>query len=135
MQDEPKKEMTLKNGGKITPGLGLSLLGLLENLLEQKPQRFLALVALAQGHSQGVSEGDLAFFRKSLLVRGDGSINTQIRDVLLSGYQQDPGPMMINPFRLESKDQAAELETADDENWQRLAKLIRDEKENEGRQR
>jgi hypothetical protein len=124
-RQELRRVMTLKNGGKIDPTLGLVFHGILETILEKNSDAFHALLAIAQGQSESVSPSMEKHLKKCLLLKQDGSIADEFRDVLLSGYQKEPGPMMINPFRLESKEQTRELESHEDENYRRLARWIR----------
>ena len=135
MQEKGKRIVPLKNGGNIEPALGVALLELLENLLEQEPAMFHALLAVAQGRADDIPPNMMANLKQGLLLRSDGSISADVRDVLLSGYQPGPEPILVNPFRLESADQVRDLERVRDQNYQRLARLLRREDEKKGRPR
>jgi hypothetical protein len=126
--------LRLKNGGQIKAGEGRIQWRDLTALLQQEPDLFRALLALALGRPEAMS----AEHRKRLRYIGgflerDGSIIPYVRDVLLSAYQETAeGPVLVNPFILESEEQAREFERRDNEAADWLLRELR-KKEDAGK--
>lgn len=121
--------LPLKNGGHVEASLGQALLRMLEGLLERHPDDFHALLAIIEGRTEEAPSARVEALKEAMLLRPDGSVIPGLRDVLLSAYQQtQEGPVLVNPFQLESNDQARALEQAEEEGYLRLAREIRKRK-------
>lgn len=117
LTDRDNQLVQFKNGGQIESQWGRAWLGICRRLLEQEPRHFAALLALAQGRSGDVPPESMAFFKQvGGFLQGD-DINPKVRGVLLSAYQETAeGPVLVNPFRFESEEQAREFE----QEWERI---------------
>jgi hypothetical protein len=109
--------------------LGIALFDMLENMLERHPEEFHALVAIAHDRGSEVPKKMISYLRHCLMLRKDGSLPGDVRDIILSSYQADPGPMLINPFRLDSIDTVQAIEEQRENNYRHLAKWLRDDSE------
>jgi hypothetical protein len=126
LQEERRKILPLKNGGQIEAAFGLAGWRSLEHLLEQSPQNFRALLAIAEGRPGDADAQSIAHLSDSLFLRPDGSLEPGMRDVLLSSHTvTSEGSVLVNPFRLDTSDQAHTLEQIDDTGYQWLRREIR----------
>jgi hypothetical protein len=115
LADEERKQYTLKNGQQIEGRRGCLALLDLKGLLEQSPQFFRALLAIVQGRLEDASPEAVAYLKDCGYLRADtGAVRADIPDVLLSAYQETPeGPVLVNPFKFNSTDEAREVEQSE----------------------
>jgi len=136
LQDGGQEELVLKNGGRIEASLGQALLRALEGLLEQAPHHFRALHAIAEGRSSEAPPESVSALKDAHFLRPDGTAIPGLADVVVSAYQQTrDGPVLINPFQLETLDQVRALERMEQEGRLRLAHEIRKRTEGDGKGR
>lgn len=127
LEDEVEDKLfPLKNGGQIGGNHGQGVLENLRDLLEDDPQLFQALLAIVQGRPQDATPEAVSQLRSDLFLRADnGAIRPDIRDVLLSAYNETAeGPVLVNPFVLTSSEQPVELERMNKEANDRLLREI-----------
>src|SRR5580704_17015667 len=133
LPEEPKKKYTLKNGGQVEGSSGIGTLRALESLLVQSPDLFNALLAIVQGRAQDATPEAITELRKATFIGArTGAVIPEIRDVLLSAYQETPeGPVLVNPYRFESEAEAREVERDYGQSLDWLARHLRrkDDKE------
>lgn len=109
LREELEKIVPLKNGGQITVKDGWAELDSLRILLDEHPQHFHTLLAIAQGREEGLDAASVAYLRSHAYV--GGHLDQEVRDVLLSAYQETKeGPVLVNPFRLDDVGEASALE-------------------------
>ena len=123
-QKRVNKTVLLKNGALISTELALILLSGLRSLLENEPEHFKTLLAVANGDKQRIDQESTTVLRSQSFLDEDNCILQSMRDVLLSAYQETKeGPIVGNPFRLLDLRDARALEGIDK---QRKAKFLRD---------
>ncbi len=126
LEEERKSRiLRLKNGVQIEASEGRIRLMDLEGLLEHHPDHFKGLLALARGKQEEVSAETIRFLGESRIFLRAGEINPDVRDVLLSAYQETAeGPVLVNPFRFTSVEEAREMEREEKRNADRLIREI-----------
>jgi len=133
VQVEGQTSWPLKNGYQVELRRGMADYQSLGLLFEKDSSLFQALLTIAQGRPHDVSTENTAALRNGLYLLPDFSMREDLRNVLLSAYQETPdGCVLVNPFRLESTDQAGALEHMEKAALERLLRLIGGDKD-EGR--
>jgi hypothetical protein len=126
--------VSLKNGSEIDAGWGITFWRALQSLLDQHPEHLQALLAIAKGRSEDAPARSVAFLRHGGLLLRDRTVNPDAQAVLLSAYQETAeGPVLVNPFRLDSPEQAQALESRDAERSHRLLRWLKRRENDEGR--
>lgn len=121
MSEQARKKLPLKNGGEIEADVGLAIAGALDSLLTQQPDHLQALWAIVQGDSEGVDEKSVAYLKRQYLLQRDGTVHPAVSDVLLSSLQEAPdGPVIVNPFRFATGEEARAVERIEEEGIRRL---------------
>jgi hypothetical protein len=114
-QEEGRAALPLKNGS---------------SLLEQAPEHFQALLAIAYGRHAEAPSQSVEILKDALLLRPDGTLVPDLGNVLHSAYHQTAeGPVLINPFRLDDPEQVQMLEEMEQNALQKLLRRIRRENE------
>jgi hypothetical protein len=126
LTDRVGKTWALKNGGRVDLDEGQVLFEVYQSMLHNDPRTFQDLLRVARGDTDVIPPESLARLKEcGGVLRGDG-IAPAARDVLLSAYLETPdGPAVVNPFRVETREQAAELVGREDEALRRLGRLLR----------
>ncbi len=134
LPEEPRRTLPLRIGGEIDAGFGRGYFEGLRSLLEQYPQHFQALVTLAEGSAPVASLSSIDFLKHCWFLDADGRIKSDVRAVLLSALQVTPeGAVLTNPFRLETSDQARDLERQEADGYRRLLRRLGTEGKDKGR--
>lgn len=124
LDEDGKTVLPLKNGRQIDVRLGLATYRTLCRFFEKDPELFNALRALAEGRDDLVSRYQRVALRRALLLRSDLTIRDAVRDVLLSSYQEPDGPVLTNPFKLDSPEQARRLEQMEQAGLDKLLRRL-----------
>jgi hypothetical protein len=122
LAEGPEDQFTLKSGGKTSAIGGHFAVLHLQALLDQSPDDFRALLAIARGQPQDAAPECVERLKRGLLLhpRTGEIYPSDLRDILLSAYQETPdGPVLVNPFRLNDAAEAQEVERKQKEgvNW------------------
>lgn len=136
LEEELRKVLPLRNGGKIVAERGLACLDGLRALLADERQHFDALYAIALGKKEGIEFKKIAehLDSKSITqlrlygyIGANGDIDKDLEDVLWSSYQETKeGPVLTSPFKMTDRDEAHRLEDAKEEDHQRFMRALRE---------
>ena len=127
-EEQLRKTFPLKNGGLIEAGQGLNELSALRVLLEEEPYHFQTLLAIARGEAEALDPESIAHLNREGYLSKDARIDKDLRDVLLSSYQETPveGPVLVTPFKLSDASEALVLERGEEQRHQRRVQEIRE---------
>ncbi len=121
-------ELTLKNGARADARHVLAVLGALRAMLELDPKRFGLLLALGQSERSADASADaraLEDLKREGFVGPDGKILPDVADILLSSLEmRGDGPVLVNPFRLQSEAERIMADRAQQQNDDVLLKAI-----------
>lgn len=135
LSEERREQWPLKNGADIEIGIGQAYLRTLEGMLTNQPELFDSCRMIAQGQGENVPEAHRRSLRKSLVLRPDGTLLPGFADILLSAYQETPeGPVLANPFRLDSQEQADRMSRLETKSFGWLLRRLQDHSPQSGRQ-
>jgi hypothetical protein len=96
---EYQRNVRLKKGGQICLEAALIHLGALQILLDDMPNHFPTLLAIAREDQYKTDQESVSVLRYYGFLRQDDTIHPGLRDVLLSAYEEIPdGPLLSNPF-------------------------------------
>lgn len=127
-EEKNERVVLLKNGARIEAGLGSATYLALRGLLEQEPELFQSLLALAREDPIDVPENNIAALRDAFFLRSDGRPSLATRNVLLSAYRQTPdGPTLVHPFRFGSAEEVKREERAENNAWDRVRRWLSDD--------
>ena len=102
LEQGPKYLVTLKNGVREDIRVVLATWDTLTSLQDTRPQLFAAARAMADGKDE--TSAVRREMRRYCLTDQNGALLPQVRDVLLSGYQNTKeGPVLVNPIRFDSE--------------------------------
>lgn len=104
---------------------GTAVWEVLEELQRDRPELFAALVSVVWGSAADVPPEHLGALRVDFFLRPDDTPVAHYRDVLLSSYRETAeGAVLVNPFRLDSGDQARRFRAAEAGRLSRLRDLL-----------
>lgn len=127
-EEKDERVLQLKNGARIESVRGNALYHTLCALLEQYPEAFRALLAVARNELQALPKAHIGLLRNGLLLNADGIIVPGTYDVLLSAYRETPdGPALVSPFRFSSEEELKQEEQAEKEGLDRVRRWLRGE--------
>lgn len=117
-EETPAEPPTLPlkhGGGRANVRRALIKMQYLQAMLDTHPDRFEALLALARGKKEGISQAGVDGLRAECLVAKDSlAVDPEIRDILLSGYQYvGDGHCMGYPFVLDTPESRRIVETVE----------------------
>jgi hypothetical protein len=130
LADKPQEKiLQLKNGAQVEATIGVVYFEELSDLLDQEPEHFRTLLALARGQSEGIPAEHTKALQRDGFLKGGGVLDEDMRNVLLSAYQETAeGVVLVNPFLLATPVQAAELERLEERGLDRLIRKLRKQK-------
>jgi hypothetical protein len=103
-KDREKPKLRLKNGAMADVRLAMYVLEELRVKIDQSPEAFQALLALAHGHPDQADPYQVDGLKRRGWVGKDGHVRQDVADVLLSSLEMTPeGPVLVNPFKLQNK--------------------------------
>ena len=124
LKKKERNRLSLKKGSDADVLLALSQLDHLGAMLRVRPERFLTLLALAQGRPEEAKQEHITHLTKSGFISKDGSISQDLRELLLSAYQMTgDGPVLVNPFKLQTNEDKRKADRADrqiDRFWEKF---------------
>lgn len=111
---EEKKErpkFTLRNGDQVDAKRALAYSERFETMLELRPNKFRALLAIVQNRPEDASPEQVEMLKAEGLLNQDGSAPSDVRSIVLSSYRETrEGPVFVNPVRLESEEDKRAVE-------------------------
>lgn len=122
----PDRKLTLKNGTSISAAAGDTNYDLLSKLLEKEPALFQTMLAIARNPKAEVPIKDVRFLAHAgFLTNRTRTMNEDMRNVILSSYTETPeGPVLLNPFKLETEEEASYLQEIEKQGNVRLRKFL-----------
>lgn len=124
-----EKFLQLKNGAQVEATVGVVYFKGLSNLLDQVPEHFRTLLALARGQTEGMTAEHIKALQRDGFLKRDGLLDADMHNVLLSAYHETAeGSVLVNPFRFASPEQPAELERREKDGLDRLIRRLRKQK-------
>jgi len=102
VERDERPTLVLKNGSRADVRHALLLVAGLAAELRHDPVSFHTVLAVAQGRAGELDSKSIDALKGTLL-RPDGTLSAEDRDILLSSYHMvGDGPVLLNPFQLAS---------------------------------
>ncbi len=124
-KQQHRQKLALKNGALADARHALNILETLRAIQRVHPEKFCALVAIANGRADEISPEQMKTLTNDHFLAPGGNLSQGVTDVLLSALaDRDNSLVLLQPFRLETDEDKRAADEAQKQNVRALVDAV-----------